>query len=198
MPLAHTHEKQCTIYILIYMNEIPIFRLFPKGMVKRNGFFIVKLLLKYHYLMKSEVLARFEKLNSIILGTLVSHCLRGVRLIRIFNSCCSIFPKIWLILFSASECLTHFLKITGELYTWGKGRYGRLGHGDSEDQTRPKLVEALIGFRVIDIACGSGDAQTLCITDDDNVWSWGDGDYGKLGRGGSDGCKIPMKVSIQV
>ena len=41
---------------------------------------------------------------------------------------------------------------------------------------------------------GSGDAQTLCITDDDNVWSWGDGDYGKLGRGGSDGCKIPMKV----
>jgi E3 ubiquitin-protein ligase HERC2 len=41
---------------------------------------------------------------------------------------------------------------------------------------------------------GSGDAQTLSITDDDNVWSWGDGDYGKLGRGGSDGCKVPMKV----
>jgi hypothetical protein len=47
---------------------------------------------------------------------------------------------------------------------------------------------------VVDVACGSGDAQTLCITDDDNVWSWGDGDYGKLGRGGSDGCKVPMKV----
>ena len=51
-------------------------------------------------------------------------------------------------------------------------------------------VEALLGYRVMDIACGSGDAQTLCITDDDNVWSWGDGDYGKLGRGGSDGCKV--------
>ena len=47
------------------------------------------------------------------------------------------------------------LNFIGELYTWGKGRYGRLGHGDSEDQTRPKLVEALIGFRVIDIACGT-------------------------------------------
>ena len=22
---------------------------------------------------------------------------------------------------------------SGELYTWGKGRYGRLGHGDSDD-----------------------------------------------------------------
>ena len=32
-----------------------------------------------------------------------------------------------------------------------------------------------------DVACGSGDAQTLCITDNDCVWSWGDGDYGKLG-----------------
>ncbi|KAJ1527956.1 hypothetical protein ONE63_007889 [Megalurothrips usitatus] len=86
------------------------------------------------------------------------------------------------------------ISAVGELYTWGKGRYGRLGHGDSEDQLRPKLVEALVGYRVVDIACGSGDAQTLCITDDDNVWSWGDGDYGKLGRGGSEGCKVPMKI----
>nr|XP_014343905.1 PREDICTED: E3 ubiquitin-protein ligase HERC2 [Latimeria chalumnae] len=89
-----------------------------------------------------------------------------------------------------SACIT----AAGELYTWGKGRYGRLGHGDSEDQLKPKLVEALQGYRVIDVACGSGDAQTLCLTDDDTVWSWGDGDYGKLGRGGSDGCKVPMKI----
>ncbi|OXB80416.1 UNVERIFIED_CONTAM: hypothetical protein H355_003472 [Colinus virginianus] len=89
-----------------------------------------------------------------------------------------------------SACIT----AGGDLFTWGKGRYGRLGHGDSEDQLKPKLVEALQGYRVIDIACGSGDAQTLCLTDDDTVWSWGDGDYGKLGRGGSDGCKVPMKI----
>ena len=57
-------------------------------------------------------------------------------------------------------------------------------------------MEALQGHRVVDVACGSGDAQTLCLTDDDTVWSWGDGDYGKLGRGGSDGCKVPMKVFL--
>ncbi|XP_048524463.1 E3 ubiquitin-protein ligase HERC2 [Dendroctonus ponderosae] len=83
---------------------------------------------------------------------------------------------------------------SGHLYTWGKGRYGRLGHGDSEDQLKPKLVEELANYKVVGVACGSGDAQTLCITDDDNVWSWGDGDYGKLGRGGSDGCKVPTKI----
>ncbi|KPJ06671.1 putative E3 ubiquitin-protein ligase HERC2 [Papilio machaon] len=89
-----------------------------------------------------------------------------------------------------SACLT----ARGRIYTWGKGRYGRLGHGDSEDQLVPKMVEALSQYRVIDVACGSGDAQTLCITSDDNVWSWGDGDYGKLGRGGSEGCKLPMRI----
>lgn len=38
-----------------------------------------------------------------------------------------------------SACIT----ASGELFTWGKGRYGRLGHGDSEDQLKPKLVGEL-------------------------------------------------------
>lgn len=38
-----------------------------------------------------------------------------------------------------SACIT----ASGELFTWGKGRYGRLGHGDSEDQLKPKLASHL-------------------------------------------------------
>lgn len=38
-----------------------------------------------------------------------------------------------------SACITS----AGELYTWGKGRYGRLGHGDSEDQSKPKMVGSI-------------------------------------------------------
>lgn len=52
-------------------------------------------------------------------------------------------------------------------------------------------VEALKNHRVTDMACGSGDAQTLCITDDDTVWSWGDGDYGKLGMWEFSPCLSP-------
>lgn len=33
-----------------------------------------------------------------------------------------------------------------------------------------------------------------CLLFTGQVWSWGDGDYGKLGRGGSDGCKTPKLV----
>ncbi|XP_019484450.1 PREDICTED: E3 ubiquitin-protein ligase HERC2 [Hipposideros armiger] len=82
----------------------------------------------------------------------------------------------------------------GELYTWGRGNYGRLGHGSSEDEAVPMLVAGLKGLKVIDVACGSGDAQTLAVTENGQVWSWGDGDYGKLGRGGSDGCKTPKLI----
>lgn len=32
---------------------------------------------------------------------------------------------------------------SGKLYTWGRGRYGRLGHGDGEDRNIPKLVSRL-------------------------------------------------------
>jgi E3 ubiquitin-protein ligase HERC2 len=82
----------------------------------------------------------------------------------------------------------------GELYTWGLGEFGRLGHGDITTYLKPKLITKLVGHRVVQVACGSRDAQTLCLTDDGTVWSWGDGDFGKLGRGGSEGCLVPNPI----
>lgn len=91
---------------------------------------------------------------------------------------------------------SHSAAITssGELYTWGLGEYGRLGHGDTVTQLRPKLVTALLAYRVVQVACGSRDAQTLALTEEGLVFSWGDGDFGKLGRGGSEGCYVPHQV----
>ena len=91
---------------------------------------------------------------------------------------------------------SHSAAITssGELYTWGLGEYGRLGHGDNYNQYKPKLVQALVGKRIIQVACGSRDAQTLALTEDGMVYSWGDGDFGKLGRGGSEGSMVPHEI----
>ena len=55
-------------------------------------------------------------------------------------------------------------------------------------------MKALAGQRVVQVALGSRDAQTLALTEDGNVYSWGDGDFGKLGRGGSDGCNVPHVI----
>lgn len=38
---------------------------------------------------------------------------------------------------------------SGKLYTWGRGRYGRLGHGNGDDQLLPKLVKFRFFYHVI-------------------------------------------------
>ncbi|GMH29196.1 hypothetical protein Nepgr_031039 [Nepenthes gracilis] len=50
-----------------------------------------------------------------------------------------------------------------EVFTWGNGANGRLGHGDSEDRKSPTLVEALKDRHVKSISCGSNFTATVCI-----------------------------------
>ena len=43
-------------------------------------------------------------------------------------------------------------------------------------------VRDLEKLRVVYVACGSRDAQTLAATENGQLWAWGDGSHGKLGR----------------
>uniref|UniRef100_A0A803U1Y0 RCC1 domain containing 1 n=1 Tax=Anolis carolinensis TaxID=28377 RepID=A0A803U1Y0_ANOCA len=45
---------------------------------------------------------------------------------------------------------------TGELYTWGWGQYGQLGHGDTASSDRPRRVNHFVerGLSVVDVTCG--------------------------------------------
>ncbi|EGZ23431.1 hypothetical protein PHYSODRAFT_258036 [Phytophthora sojae] len=53
----------------------------------------------------------------------------------------------------------HSLAITdaGELYTWGSGEDGRLGHGDMRDRAVPRKVMSLLRESVASASCGLGD-----------------------------------------
>ncbi|KAJ4973976.1 hypothetical protein NE237_007150 [Protea cynaroides] len=50
-----------------------------------------------------------------------------------------------------------------KVFTWGKGANGRLGHGDTEHQKVPTLVEALKDELVKSISCGSNFTAAICI-----------------------------------
>ncbi|KAH7680694.1 Regulator of chromosome condensation 1/beta-lactamase-inhibitor protein II [Dioscorea alata] len=54
------------------------------------------------------------------------------------------------------------LTTRSEVYTWGKGANGRLGHGDLEDRKTPTLVEALKDRTVKRVACGSNFTAAIC------------------------------------
>lgn len=55
------------------------------------------------------------------------------------------------------------LTLKSEVFTWGRGANGRLGHGDTEDRSVPTLVEALKDRHVRNIACGSNYTASICI-----------------------------------
>lgn len=82
--------------------------------------------------------------------------------------------------------------LTGELYTFGQGMYGKLGHGNSDDKSIPTLVNALKTHKIIDVACG--DTHTLCVSDQGKVFAFGDSDFGKLGIGATNGSQVPILV----
>ncbi|KAF6147910.1 hypothetical protein GIB67_014490 [Kingdonia uniflora] len=50
----------------------------------------------------------------------------------------------------------------GEVFTWGKGANGRLGHGDIENRKSPTLVETLRDRSVKSISCGSNFTASIC------------------------------------
>ena len=60
----------------------------------------------------------------------------------------------------------------GELYTWGRGEWGTLGHGDEENQSAPRRVEGLNGVRVA--AAATCQIHTLVAYEDGVVWAFGD------------------------
>ena len=60
---------------------------------------------------------------------------------------------------------------TGELFTWGEGQSGRLGHGDKSDQLAPKRVEGLRDEWVIAVTCGNRHA--MAVVRNGGVFGWG-------------------------
>ncbi|KAK3583560.1 hypothetical protein CHS0354_026149 [Potamilus streckersoni] len=91
-----------------------------------------------------------------------------------------------------SDGHTLALAVTGEVYTWGDGDYGKLGHGNSSTQKYPKLVRGLVGKQVICISAGY--RHSAAVTKDGELYTWGEGDYGRLGHGDSSSKSLPTKV----
>lgn len=85
-----------------------------------------------------------------------------------------------------------------EVWTWGRGEYGRLGLDDrhGESKLRPQVVQGkLQNRRVVQAACGG--SHTVVLTEHGHILTWGRGSFGRLGTGKE--CKdalAPVEVKL--
>ena len=81
----------------------------------------------------------------------------------------------------------------GDVYTWGRGGFGRLGHGDVRSLKAPRLVRGgLAGVVCAQVACGF--AYTAAVSRDGALYTWGAGENGRLGLGDVDDRHEPSLV----
>eukprot|EP00324_Dicrateria_rotunda_P011066 CAMPEP_0206174618 /NCGR_PEP_ID=MMETSP1474-20131121/52608_1 /ASSEMBLY_ACC=CAM_ASM_001110 /TAXON_ID=97495 /ORGANISM="Imantonia sp., Strain RCC918" /LENGTH=305 /DNA_ID=CAMNT_0053584287 /DNA_START=213 /DNA_END=1127 /DNA_ORIENTATION=+ len=66
-----------------------------------------------------------------------------------------------------------------EVFTWGAGSKGQLGHGNLDKQKDPKSIEALKSSNVISIS--ASEAHSACVSDKGQVFIWGSNEERILG-----------------
>ncbi|KAL8457412.1 hypothetical protein ACS0TY_035317 [Phlomoides rotata] len=95
---------------------------------------------------------------------------------------------------------THSVLVTrqGQVFSWGDGSGGKLGHGLEADISNPKLIDALGGLDVVSIGCG--EYHTCAVTLTGDLYTWGDGihNFGLLGHGNEFSYWTPRKVRGQM
>ncbi|GFO46551.1 X-linked retinitis pigmentosa GTPase regulator-like protein [Plakobranchus ocellatus] len=88
----------------------------------------------------------------------------------------------------------HSLALTEDhqVYSWGWGVHGQLGHGNPEDCLIPTHVRYLMNKGVVKVAAGY--AHSLALTESGDVWSFGCGYFGQLGLGTNSKTSIPERI----
>nr|XP_020470120.1 alsin-like [Monopterus albus] len=80
-----------------------------------------------------------------------------------------------------------------EVWSWGRGSEGQLGHGDQLARLQPLCIKSLTGEEVIKVAAGSH--HSLALTAQCQVYSWGSNMCGQLGHVNSP-VTVPQQVKL--
>uniref|UniRef100_A0AAR2JUG6 VPS9 domain-containing protein n=1 Tax=Pygocentrus nattereri TaxID=42514 RepID=A0AAR2JUG6_PYGNA len=79
-----------------------------------------------------------------------------------------------------AESDAHLPSLQTEVWSWGRGQEGQLGHGDLLPRLQPLCIKGLSGKEVIRLAAGA--LHSLVLTAQSQVYSWGSNSFGQLGH----------------
>lgn len=71
------------------------------------------------------------------------------------------------------------LSRSGRVFSWGTNDYGQLGNGNTTYQVEPRPVHGMENIKVADISAGGW--HSLALSTEGEVYTWGRGEYGRLG-----------------
>uniref|UniRef100_A0A665UNW0 Alsin Rho guanine nucleotide exchange factor ALS2 a n=1 Tax=Echeneis naucrates TaxID=173247 RepID=A0A665UNW0_ECHNA len=80
-----------------------------------------------------------------------------------------------------------------EVWSWGRGSEGQLGHGDQLARLQPLCIKSLTGEEVIKVSAGSH--HSLALSAQCQVYSWGSNMCGQLGHGSSP-VTVPQQAKL--
>ncbi|CAJ1939870.1 unnamed protein product [Sphenostylis stenocarpa] len=101
---------------------------------------------------------------------------------------------------------TAIVTSAGQLFTFGDGTFGALGHGGHSSTTIPQEVETLRGFRTTRVACGvwhtaavveviNESVESSACSSSGRLFTWGDGDKRQLGHPDREPRLVPKCVT---
>lgn len=108
---------------------------------------------------------------------------------------------------ACGEWHTAVVSSSGQLFTYGDGTFGVLGHGNLQSLSQPKEVESLKGLKVKSVACGLW--HTAAVVEImvgqfksnapcGKLFTWGDSDRGRLGHADKERKLLPTCVASLV
>mmetsp|Transcript_8027 Transcript_8027/g.17393 ORF Transcript_8027/g.17393 Transcript_8027/m.17393 type:complete len:576 (-) Transcript_8027:93-1820(-) len=88
------------------------------------------------------------------------------------------------------------LNDVGEVFTWGRGDKGQLGHNDCENRWKPQKVEKLSGEQIMQIAVVRN--STFALSTSGVVYAWGDNKDNTLGLEDTNKAKVedPVRLAL--
>ncbi|MCI9389386.1 MAG: hypothetical protein HFH54_06895 [Lachnospiraceae bacterium] len=79
-----------------------------------------------------------------------------------------------------------------DLYCWGYNESGQAGNGNTENQLIPEKV--LSDVTSVSISEHNSGMSVAALTDNGDLYCWGDNEWGQIGNGNTENCSTPIKV----
>ena len=91
----------------------------------------------------------------------------------------------------SAHCLA--LSATGQVFSWGRNKYGNLGLGHTREAKGPHIISSLSGVRIVKVSCGSSHSAVLSSTH--RVFLFGQNSFGQCGQEDFENVLRPQEIS---